>query len=464
MFSAPVILIIFTAAFLVTLRKNVGATFAYVLMPVLLCLFHIRAIEVQKLPDVSPLAAVSYGVLAALAIRGWERPFNFHWLDALVIGLTIHKIVAAVVVEYVWTGVSSAGQQMLEIVVPYFMGRAVFCDRHHRLRAAQVIAALSIPIAFIALVEMRFKPLFFSRFLKDLGLSQVAWDAILPRFGLFRAQSTFAHPIDLGNGGALMLCILTVLAATSGRKLTTPWVAIGVACGVTMILASMSFTSYVSVAAIGLIFVLMRFVRVGAFMLIPIGVAALVGYGWLTYSFVTDPLDMPTWEQIESGEVSQAEGSFNTRHLIVQSVWLGYNEAGPSARTAGYFGWGRLWDVKKDFGLLSIDNSYLLFVIDDGWGYLLMFLGLGFALCFMATRAALRINDGPSRTPLAAGVGGIVGTMLGMYTVFFGFVYAQLFIVLMGLVVSMIQNVFERTGEAPPAPAAGTGSGGAFES
>ena len=75
--------------------------------------------------------------------------------------------------------------------------------------------------------------------------------------------------------------------------------------------------------------------------------------------------------------------------------------------------------------------------------------------------AISRVIDGRARTPVAAGVAGLVGTMLGMYTVFFGFVYARLFVILLGLTVTMCQMVFERTSPvagrdlpSPPGPRA----------
>ena len=456
MLAIPVILLICVAAFGVTMYRGLGATFAYVLLPTLLVFFNIRALEVNKLPDVTPLAAVSYGTLAALFFRGYQRNFAYNGLDVLVMALTAQKVLSALVVEQVWTGVSTFGSEMLTIVVPYFMARSAFYDRESRLASAKVIVALAVPIALIALIEMRLKPLFFSRFLAGLGLSGVAWVEVLRRFGLFRAQATFAHPIDLGNGGALMLCLLACFATTVGRRLTTPWVALGVACGGVMVAASMSFTSYVAVFAIAGLFVLVRLARVGAALLVPLFVAVLVGYSLLTLHFVNTELDMPTWEQVEAGEVAAHEGSMNIRHFIVQSVWKRVEDA-------GWFGHGDGWDVYEEFGLLSIDNSYMLFIIDDGWGYLALFALFGLGLCFQATRAALRVESGPARAPLAAGVGGIVGTMMGMYTVFFGFVYSQLFIVLAGVTASIIQQVFERTGAAQPyVPPAQLGQGGAF--
>ena len=443
MLAIPVILLICAAAFGVTMTRGVAMAFAYVLLPTLLVFFNISPIEVNKLPDITPLAAVSYGTLLAVFFRGYERNFAYSRLDALVLALVAWKILSALAVDKVWTGVSTFGTQTMTFVIPYFMARTAFYDREARLASAKVIVALSVPIALIALIEMRLRPLFFSRFLADLGLSTAAWVEVLRRFGLFRAQATFGHPIDLGNGGALVLCLLACFATTVGRRLTTPWVALGVGCGGVMVLASMSFTSYVAVAAIAGLFAVVRLARPGALLLAPLFVAAAVGYAGLTLHFANTEIDMPTWEEVDTGKASAHEGSLGIRHLIVKRVW-------PDASEAGLFGYGKGWDVYERFGLLSIDNAYMLFIIEDGWGYLILFLMLGLGLCLAASRAALRLPDGPSRTPLAAGVGGIVGTMMGMYTVFFGFVYGQLLIVLTGVTISIIRQVAERTGAAEP--------------
>ena len=69
----------------------------------------------------------------------------------------------------------------------------------------------------------------------------------------------------------------------------------------------------------------------------------------------------------------------------------------------------------------------------------------------------MRIRDGHARAPMAIAVAGIVGTMLGMYTVFFGFVYARLFIILLGITVTMCHIVEDRAnprrqGQLPPPP------------
>ena len=135
--------------------------------------------------------------------------------------------------------------------------------------------------------------------------------------------------------------------------------------------------------------------------------------------------------------------SANVRQFIVQSAW-------PYASTAGFFGYGRTVGA-RDMGLESVDNGYLLFIVRNGWLYFAAFVLLLFALALFGGRAVFRVGAGRARMPVAAGVAGLLGIMLGMYTVWFGFVYARLFVILMGLTVSMCQEVMTRTAPAAEA-------------
>ena len=445
MLATIVILGIIVAAFFTTLYRNVAATFTYVLLPSLLMIFTVRPLEIEKLPDVSTLAAVGYGTFAALIIKGGE-PLGIRLgvIDILVAILSLVNVVAAGAAEQMWTSVSVFGEQFFEFIVPYFMGRVVFADPFYRRRAAMVLTGLCIFIALVALFELRFKPLVFSRHvLKPLGLSTVAYEMVLQRYNLFRAQATFAHPIDLGNGGALLVCLIVALATTSGSRVTTPWVMAGIAAASAMVVASLSFTSFVAVAGIVALFILARATRLTGLLLLPISVAVITGYAIFTVHLVNTPLERPDL----SDEALQ--GSYYIRHFIIQQAW-------PFVETAGLFGHGRTFSVRH-LGLKSLDNAYLLFIIRHGWLYLITFLMLLVAVTVTGGIAIMRIRDGHARAPMAIAVAGIVGTMLGMYTVFFGFVYARLFIILLGITVTMCHIVEDRAnprrqGQLPPPP------------
>ena len=299
------------------------------------------------------------------------------------------------------------------------------------LRSAQVLAAMVVIIAPFALWETRMDPTFYARkIMKPFGLTTVDWVLVLKRWGYHRAQASFSHPIDLGIGGAICACLLVVLATTSGRRLTTPWVTAGTGACAVMTLCSLSFTSFVAVAAIGAIFLAARATRLMSLLLLPMSVGVIVAYVMFTAYLVATPTERPETEDA-------AHSSFYMRHVIVQRTW-------PDARDAGWFGHGPLWKVEST-GLFSLDNAYLLFIIQKGWVYFVGFLLLLTAVNIYGGIAVGLVKNGTARTPVAAGVAGLIGTMLGMYTVFFGFVYARLFIILLGLTVTMCQHVFERS-------------------
>lgn len=433
MLATFVILAIFAAAFLTTFYVNVAASFTYVLLPALLLVFTVSPLEIEKLPDVTTLAAVGYGTFAALVVKGGEPlGIRLGMVDVLVAILSLVYVVAAGAAEQLWTSVSTSGEQFFEFIVPYFMGRVLFANAYYRRRAAIVLTVLCAFIAMVALFEMRFSPLVFSRHvLKPLGLSTVAYEMVLQRYGLFRAQATFCHPIDLGNGGALLVCIIVALVATTGTKLTRPWVLVAIASAAAMTAASMSFTSFVAVGGIAGLFALARITRFSGLLLLPISVAVISGYAIFTLHLVNTPLDRP-----DLGDEA-FQGSYYIRHFIIQQAW-------PFVQSAGLFGHGRTFSVRH-LGLQSLDNAYLLFIIRHGWLYLVVFLTLLVAMSITGGKAIMRIHDGVARVPVAIGVAGIIGTMLGMYTVFFGFVYARLFIILLGMTVTMCHMVVDRT-------------------
>ncbi len=443
--AALLIITTFGLSLTISLRRGFGATFAYVLLPSVLLLYTVEPIEIQKLPDVTMVGAVSYGALLALAITGFKLPIRFGVIDAAVLALSLWRISSGVANGSLWTGVSTVGSETLNVLVPYLLARAAFVDPFWRLRAAQVIAGIAICMTPILMIETRLTPLFYNRYVLDpLGLTSVNWTLVQGRFGLFRAQGAFCHPIDLGNGAVVMVAMLIALGGSAGARLSDKWFALGIAGGVFMSLASMSFTSFIALGAVAGLFIVMRVSRFYSFLLVPIGLLGLAGYSAATYHFVTNEPVEPTWNYDETAD--ETSGSLYTRHLIVYSTFDGPR----GAPHAGLLGYGEDGFDPKTFGLLSIDNSYIVFVLENGWGYLTLFILMALVLGLRSTGALLKLRDGTSRAPMAAGAAGVIGTMLGMYTVFFGFVYATLFWLLIGIVASMLREVDERTGRSKP--------------
>jgi hypothetical protein len=438
------IIFVFVAAFSMTLWRSVAATFTYVLLPTLLLVFSVPLIEIKGLPDLTTLAAVGYGTVIAFVLKGGEPlGFRFVLIDGIIVGLSLISAASAAVAEYLWSGVGAFSKDFFEWLVPYFMARMTFTQPYYRLRSAQVLTGLAIFLAPFALWETRMDPTFYARkVLKPFGLTTVAWDLVLHRFGLARAQASFSHPIDLGIGGAIIACMIVVLSNTTGRRLKTPWVMAGVAAGMVMTFCSLSFTSFVAVGGIIGIFVAARLTRFTSLLLLPMSVGVILAYVAFTAYLIRTPVVVPETEE------EAYSSSYYMRHVIVQETW-------PVARDAGWFGNGPTWDIEASTGLYSLDNAYLLFIIRQGWLYFAGFLVLLTAVNIYGGIAIYRVVDGRARTPVAAGVGGLIGTMLGMYTVFFGFVYARLFVILLGLTVTMCQMVFEKTSRRRAEQAAG---------
>ena len=440
MIANLVILGIFVAAFCTTLWRSVPATFAYVLLPALLLVFNVPALEIQRLPDVTTLAAVGYGTVLAFVLKGGEPlGFRLHLIDFVIVGLSLISGMSAAVAEALWPGVSAVGQEFFEWLVPYFMARTTFGNPYYRLRSAQVLAGLALFLAPFAVWEMRMDPTFYARkIMAPFGLTTAAWDLVLKRFGFSRAQASFSHPIDMGIGGAIVAGMIVVLATTAGRNLRTWWVAAGIGAGMVLSFCSLSFTSFVAVAGMLAIFFASRITRFTSWLLLPCSVLVILFYVGFTAYLIRTPVERPETEEVAYSS------SYYMRHVIVQMTW-------PQARAAGAFGYGPTWEVEST-GLLSVDNAYLLFILRQGWLYFAGFLVLLTVVNIYGGMAIGRMEDWKARMPVAAGVGVLIGTMLGMYTVFFGFVYARLFVIMLGLTVTMCQRVFEKTSR--PAPAA----------
>jgi hypothetical protein len=320
------------------------------------------------------------------------------------------------------------------------MARTTFGHPYYRLRSAQVLAGLAMFLAPFAVWEMRMDPTFFARkIMQPFGLTTVAWDLVLKRFGYARAQASFSHPIDLGIAGAIIACMIVVFATTTGRSLKTWWVAAGIAAGMILSFCSLSFTSFVAVGGIASIFTAARLTRFTTWLLLPMSILVIVAYISFTAYLIRTPVERPETEE------EAYSSSYYMRHVIVQMTW-------PQARDAGLFGYGPMWEVQTT-GLRSLDNAYLLFIIRQGWLYFAGFLVLLTLVNIYGGMAIGRVHDGRARTPVAAGVAVLIGTMLGMYTVFFGFVYSRLFVIMLGLTVTMCQRVFEKTAAGAQQPA-----------
>lgn len=429
--------IFFLAALVQTIRKGPGYVFAFVYLPVELLLSTVVPAKVEPLPDISGPAAVSYGVLLGIIVSGRFNFFKPHLLDLLVLLCSVSIVITGYANGEFWTVVSGIGNESLRWLIPYYMARLAFRDATVRRQMGLSLCFISMAMGVIGMIEFRFNPLFFSRMLQSVDLAQVYNTMVQGRFDFFRAMVTAEHPIDLGNVGILLGGLIPALCISSGLQLRD-WRVIGGIAGAAMILiASMSFSCIAGAGIATAIYFMLRFVRRSETLLVPgMALAIIGGFAFTTYLINLDLESVKP--EGATNEVDALQGSYYVRVLIVQNSWNSYGQ------NAGLVGFGDQGLQKDVMGLDSVDNSYMLFLMRRGWIHLTLRLLMALTIAFVGWRM-LRNARGPlQRAPAAALLAAIIGILVSMYTVWFGFVYAVVWTCAVGMLVSMRQMMAER--------------------
>ena len=169
--------------------------------------------------------------------------------------------------------------------------------------------------------------------------------------------------------------------------------------------------------------------------------AAIVGGFAFTQHLITVDLSKVVRPTMTDSAV---DGSYYMRTVIVQNAWEG------AGKDAGFFGFSDQMDSRRSLGLESVDNSYMLFLIRRGWVHLRLALGVGGA--WVAAQMLRNARGHAARTPPAALAASLIGTYAAMYTVWFGFVYAELWTATLAIAVTMYQVLRERQATASPVP------------
>ena len=438
--------IILVVSFLVTVRYGPGRTFVWVFVPVLLLLGAVRPVELPKLPDINSTMAVSYGVLMGMIVVGRVPAIRLHLIDFLVLAISISTILSAVFNGVFWTLVSAIGSEALRWLVPYYMARLAFREAELRTQLAKLLCGIAITLGMMGLIEFRLWPNFFSRMLVDSGLSIAVNDMAMGRFGFFRAMVTGQHPIDFGNMGLLMACAIPMMAATGGLRMRSLLVVGGVLASLAMVVESISFSSFFGTAAAVTTFLVLRYVRFSELLLLPGVVAAVIGGFVFTNNLLSK--DLETLRPADNE--TNIAGSYYVRVLIVQNSWNSYG------KSAGLIGYGDDNLNKKELQLDSVDNSYMLFLMRRGWLHLTLRIVLAFAIAYLGMQMLRKARTPAARIPPAAAMAALFGTMMSMYTVWFGFIYAILWTLLLAMTVTMRQMIAGRVANIP-APSRGLG-------
>ncbi|MEM8875458.1 MAG: hypothetical protein AAGD32_14515 [Planctomycetota bacterium] len=420
--------------------KGIRWAFPFALLPGLLLFFQTVGVAIPMIPDVNAVSAVTYGALVGFVIKGGE-PLNMRWcgVDTAVVALALVYIASSFAHYDTWEAVSAGGSRVLLYLGPYFLGRVALPDIEVRRASLWVLCIISVILVPPTLVEWRLSPYFLSRILEhNFGLIEAHNTQTYHRFGFYRTIATFAHPIDNGNVMTMVAGLIAALAYSVGLKLTNPKVLVGLAAASIVALTAMSFTSFMVIAIALTMVVTIRFMPwVGHAAWLPVAIGVL-GFALLTSVLLGLDLERPDF----TGTEANFNGSLYMRMLIVQTVF-------DEAIGSGPLGAGENFQFEELF-MNSIDNAYLLMLLEQGWIYLLLFLALPFLLAGEVGKALRMLPNTDTRMPLIVNFSVLVAVMAGMYTVWFGFAYEPVWVVMLGLTVSMAHFVRDRATATAP--------------
>jgi hypothetical protein len=428
-------------ALILTLYRGSAVTFVTLYLPSLLLLNTTQKINIPGAPDMNCTIAVVYGIMGGLVIKGGEQfPFKWGWIDTVMTALAISTTITGMVTEFVYTGISALGEQVLCFLAPYFLARVMFHNAEMRRRALWICVACMFIISFFAVIEMRLSPYFLSRTLKSIGLFTGQNTMVMRRFLLFRTQTTFDHPIDMGNSCMLITALIFVLGMTTSVGNKKPIVALAILAGLCSSFSSLSFTSWVAIAATCATFATLWLLPFSRKLVLVAVLVMFGGFGYMTNHLYKMDLDLRR-EEDDSLRGQSVQDSMFIRALIVQNSM-------PFVSRAGLFGWGNTIR-HSDLALESVDNSYMLSTMRRGFVYLFLFLMIPVVLAIRSIKAFRRARFRAQVLPLAAGLSIVIGIMAAMYTVWFGFAYSILWIMMVGLTASMMDVLID----GPPAAA-----------
>ncbi|MEM6561567.1 MAG: hypothetical protein AAF656_08185, partial [Planctomycetota bacterium] len=401
--------------------------------------FQTIGVGIPMIPDVNAISAVTYGALLGILIKGGE-PLGIRWCftDTAVVALASVYVASSLVHYDTWEGVSAGGNRVLTYLGPYFMGRVALRDAEVRLWSLRVMCGIALCLLPLAMIEWRMRPYFFSRILENnVGLIKAFNDQTYERWGFFRTILTFSHPIDSGNVMTMITALIVGFAYSTGRTLTSDkFVFAGFVAAAICALTAMSFTTFMVIAiGLAMVFALRTVPWLGQAAWVPVLLGVL---GFVVMTSILLGMELVKPDDADSS----FDGSLYMRMLIVQTVF-------DTAISSGPLGAGENFKF-EDLFMNSIDNAYLLMLLQQGWVYLLIFLALPFLLALDVGRALQGVPATDARLPLIVSFSALVAMMAGMYTVWFGFAYASVWMVMLGLTTSMAHFVQDRAAVTAP--------------
>lgn len=421
-----VIAIIFFLALAITLRGGLAMGFIWVYIPVQLLLPAVPPIPLPGWPDVGSPAAAMYGIILGAVLAGRKLPaIRWNFLDTLVLAVAGAIMFSAGLTEHAYTAISMFGDRAIEWILPYFLARIAFHSESARAKGLRGIAICLGIMACFGVIETRLWPYYLSRQLQTLNLFDGVNTMVYLRFGFFRAQLSFQHPIDLGNVALLLLGIIPLLALTTEIGMKKLYVRLAWAAALFLLVISISFTAYFGLAMMVAVFLVLRYcrwIRPYLVAMVVLGIGAAVAYTGYVVAQKLPP--RPPANDIFAC-------SLWIRKEIVHRAWN-------MGQHAGLFGYGRMINT-NELGLSSVDNAYLLMLLERGWVTLALFLMIPIVVAAQTSRALRRAADESQALPLIIAMATIGGIMTAMYTAWFGDVYSNFFVVMLGFTATLVE-------------------------
>lgn len=428
----PIVLnvLLMLASFSVTVFRGPAACFAIIFLPIAFFFPLLPRVDVQGFPDPNAFVSIGYGVLLATFVRGLPKGLRWSVIDSFMLFLYGLIVLNNLLHKSTWDGISAMGNDLLGWLVPYYLGRCLLIDPVHRRMAVYTLSWCLAGLCVIALYEARLAPYGYSRFMESVGLmADVTNREVFYRFGLARPQAGLNHPIDLGNMcvlGGTMLVALAFIARVSIRSNTF---LMGISAAAVGTAISLSFTSYMAGFMAVAIFGTFLLWPMARQLIVPVTLAVAVFLCLYTGSL------MLVDTSYRSPNLSELGNSLFTRTQIVQ-------EAMKYAYGAGLFGYGKD-NAERMISVYSVDNAYMLFILNYGWLWLAGFIGLAVSLAFKLQLAAKAAVTDTERMPIYAMCAGVLGMLVAMYTVWFGFTYSIFWTVGVGFTATMCSMLTE---------------------
>lgn len=339
----------------------------------------------------------------ALMLSDLFRGFKFIWLDKLVIIYFIAQLAAGSVTMQMGELLENRAGAMVDLVLPYFIARAVLKKKENFLFIVKAAMVIAIPLAILGIYQSvtgdnPYGPL---RAYAAWG-SRTAAQSAETRYGLYRATASFPQPIMFGLYFAMLGPIAVGLYYYIRNK-TFFYVAIAAMC--VGAFSSLSSGPYFAAVLSGLFIAMFKYrkkwktlVLIAAVLCIVVEIASNRHFYEVLDRFSLS--GSAVWYRSQLIDVALFKGGMNGHWLT------GFGMADP--------GWGPRIDGRP---LTDVVNHYILILSNFGILALLPFLGM----IFLAAAKLIKVFKENSQTKdawmLWCFSGAMFGTILAMNTV-----------------------------------------------